>query len=155
MPNPLPITPCPANLHPMLYRVISALFIVIVMVCHAAASHAQAAGLKGQYVFEGKNDMSSMFVFTDDGTSFIAFRASDLGSFYGEGKFQLVGSNLVLHYDSTGVGKRVSKTHHITPTGTDTLIIRNLTAKKFELVLQPSGFVETYRKVKYPGHKKR
>jgi hypothetical protein len=116
---------------------------------------AQAVELKGQYTFEKKNGMSSMFVFEDDSASFIAFRASDIASIYGEGKFELKGDMLILHYDSAGVRKRVSKSHLVTPTGTDTLTVRNMTPKKFELVLQPSGYVETYRKVSDAVRKKR
>jgi hypothetical protein len=62
---------------------------------------------------------------------------------------------LILHYDSTGVNRRVSKKHIIAPTGTDTLTLRHVTARKFELVLNPSGYVETYRKVDDPIRKKR
>ena len=116
---------------------------------------AQAIELKGQYAFEKKKDMSSMFVFADDGVSFVAFRTSDLASTYGEGKFELQGTNLILHYDSAGVSKRVSRRHIITPTGTDTLTLRNRTAKKFELVINPTGYVETYHKVNDPLLKKR
>lgn len=118
-------------------------------------SYAQAVALKGQYTFEKKKEMSSMFVFADDGVSFVAFRTGDLASTYGEGKFELQGSSLILHYDSAGVKKRVSRKHIITPTGTDTLMLRSLTARKFELVLDPSGYVETYHKVNDPLRKKR
>jgi hypothetical protein len=87
--------------------------------------------------------------------SFVVFRAGDLASTYGEGTFELQGTNLILHYDSAGVKKRVSRMHIITPTDTDTLTLRNLTARKFELVLNPSGYVETYHKVSDPLRKKR
>ena len=119
------------------------------------AAFAQAVELKGQYTFEGKSEMSSMLVFGEDGVSFVAFRASDLASTYGEGKFELQGKRLILHYDSTGVSKRVSRKHLITPTSTDTLMLRSITSKKFELILNLSGYVETYRKVNDPLLKKR
>jgi hypothetical protein len=129
--------------------------LLIIVTVAVTGVFAQAPGLKGQYTFEKKNEMSSMFVFADDGVSFVAFRAGDLASTYGEGKFELQGTRLILHYDSTGVKKRVSRKHIITPTGTDTLTLRNVTARKFELVLDPSGHVETYRKLNDPLAKKR
>lgn len=127
------------------------------MVVAVGALHglAQNVELKGQYNYEKKDEMSSLFVFDDDGVNFMAFRVGDMASIYSEGKFELKGNLLILHYDSTGVRKRVSKTHIITPTGTDTLMLRHVTSRKFDLVLQPYDYVETYRKVKDPLLKKK
>jgi len=139
----------------MRYYVIMRLLFVTAIVAASETGAAQAVTLKGQYTFEKKKEMSSMFIFADDGVNFVSFRASDLASTYGEGRFELQGTNLILHYDSAGVSRRVSRKHIITPTGTDTLTVRNVTAKKFELVLNPSGYVEIYRKVNDPLIKKR
>jgi hypothetical protein len=127
---------------------VSALVGFIVVAMGASQGMAQTVELKGQYNYEKKHEMSSLFVFDDDGVNFMAFRMGDMASIYSEGKFELKGNLLILHYDSTGVRKRVSKTHIVTPTGTDTLMLRNVTPKKFDLVLQPYDYVETYRKVK-------
>jgi len=132
------------------------IMVVIMATTPAAApgAFAQAVALKGQYTYE-KKQMSSMFIFGENGQSFVSFRTSDLASTYGEGTFELKGTDLILHYDSAGVTRRVSRKHIIKPTGTDTLTLRNLTARKFELVLNPSGYVETYHRVNAPPVKKR
>ena len=128
-------------------RVWMAGMVIVAVAVISPAVLAQSAVLKGQYEHHRKNEIWSMFIFDDDGVSFMASRSGDMASIYSEGTFELKGSSLILHYDSTGVRKRVSRTHIVTPTGTDTLTLRNLSTLKFTLV-DPLGYVENYRKVK-------
>ena len=111
--------------------------------------------LGGQYAFRIKGEMYSSYYFGKE-NYFSSFLSGDMGTFYGEGKYRLEGSWLILKYDSTGVAGRANDMFsnkenekvHITPTGVDTLEISNLKERRFDLNCAYTGRIETYRRIK-------
>jgi hypothetical protein len=110
-------------------------------------SKAQTIRLGGEYTFERKGEMRSIYIFSSD-SLFISILSGDMGTFYGAGKFKITKDRLILKYDSTGISSKADKKYYILPTSNDTLRILNLRRNKINIECDYTGRLETYKRKK-------
>jgi hypothetical protein len=127
------------------------LFTIVISLCHGQ-------NLNGQYVFHPNEEVFYEYIFISGQRTFSAIRAADVGTFYGEGTFEVKGGQLILNFDSTGVYKSVDKGFrdlavrqgglYIIHMQEETLTMSNVKKNKFDLECDYTGQMETFTRPK-------
>lgn len=121
--------------------------LTLYLVCYSGYVAGQGDKIAGQYIFERKGEMFSTYVFSND-SLFTYYLSGDLCTNYGVGQYQVLGDQLILIFDSTGIAKTNENEDYFILTGNQRLKLSKVKKRKIELECRYMGRIETYKRVK-------
>ena len=122
--------------------------VLLTIVVFLLFQNTQSPTLLGQFTYEKKKQkIFSSYLFSP-GMRFISINSGDVASLYGNGHYEIVNGNLILHYHPQEKEGALPEGYQRVPTSVDTIPISFIGKKRLKLYCEMTGSMEVYKKVR-------